>query len=116
MALEIGFYVTCSFVINLPFETPQRARRTILFAKKLKHMGAVIQAHMLATYPGTEIYNHLEKYKVRLKHQGIELWKVMSHPLYLEDRPPTPLVFNSFISEQELVKLWSDVTSTFDYY
>ena len=116
IALEIGFYVTCSFVINLPFETPQRARRTILFAKKLKDMGAKIHAHMLAPYPGTEIYNHLEKYNVRLKHQGMELWKVMSHPLYMEDRPPTPLVFNNLISEQELTKLWAEATSVFDFY
>jgi len=116
MALEIGLQVTCSFVINLPFETPERARRTIVFAKKLKNMGALIQAHMLAAYPGTEIYNNLDKYNVRLKHQGIELWKVMSHPLYLEDRPPTPLVSNNLISEQELAKLWAEATSVFDYY
>lgn len=116
MALEIGFYVTCSFVINLPFETPQRARRTITFAKKLKGMGAQIHAHMLAPYPGTEIYNNLEKYNVRLKQQGMELWKVMSHPLYMEDRPPTPLLSNNLISEQELTKLWAEATSVFDFY
>lgn len=116
MALRIGFQVTCSFVINLPFETPEKARTTISFAKKLKEMGAQIQAHMLAPYPGTPIFENTDKYNLTLKHQGKELWKVMSHPLYLEDRPPVPIVSNNLISEQELTKLWSEVTSVFDYY
>ncbi len=116
MALGIGFQVTCSFVINLPFETPEKARTTISFAKKLKGMGAQIQAHMLAPYPGTPIFENMDKYNLTLKHQGKELWKVMSHPLYLEDRPPEPILSNNLISEQELAKLWSEVTSVFDYY
>jgi radical SAM superfamily enzyme YgiQ (UPF0313 family) len=116
MALQIGLQVTCSFILNLPFETPEKARATISFAKKLKSIGAQIQAHMLAPYPGTDIYNNLDKYNVKLKHQGMELWKIMSHPLYLEDRPPSPIVFNSLISEQELSKIWSEATSVFDYY
>ncbi len=116
MALEIGFCVTCSFVINLPFETPQRARRTIAFAKKLKAYGRPDSGAHVATIPGNGDIQQPREIQSSSKHQGIELWKVMSHPLYLEDRPPTPIVFNSLISEQELVKLWSDVTSTFDYY
>jgi anaerobic magnesium-protoporphyrin IX monomethyl ester cyclase len=115
-ALKIGFYVTCSFVINLPFETPQNAERTIVFARKLKEKGAHIQGHMLAPYPGTEIYNNLDKYNVRLKHQGMELWKAMSHPLYMEDRPPRPLLSNNLISEQELTELWAKATSVFEFY
>jgi radical SAM superfamily enzyme YgiQ (UPF0313 family) len=116
MGLEIGLEVECSFVINLPFETPERARTTIRFAKKLKDMGAKIQAHMLFPYPGTDIYNDTGKYNMTLKHRGQELWKLMSHPLFLEDRPPKPVISNNLISEQELAKLWSEVTSVFDYY
>jgi radical SAM superfamily enzyme YgiQ (UPF0313 family) len=116
MALKIGFEVMCSFVINLPFETPERARATIRFAKKLKGMGAEIQAHMLFPYPGTEIYEDMDKYNLTLKYQGEELWNLMSHPLYIEDRPPTPLLSNNLISEEELAKLWSEVSSGFNYY
>ncbi len=54
-ALEIGFEVICSFVINLPFETPEKARTTIRFAKKLKGMGAEIQAHTLPLPGNTDI-------------------------------------------------------------
>jgi anaerobic magnesium-protoporphyrin IX monomethyl ester cyclase len=114
--LEIGLEIECSFVLNLPFETAERARTTISFAKKLKAMGAKIQAHMLFTYPGTEVYTHMGKYNLTLKHKGKELWKLASHPLYIEDRPPTPLVSNNLISEEELTKLWSEVASVFDYY
>lgn len=116
MALGIGFEVECSFVLNLPFETPERARATIAFAKKLKGMGAQIQAHMLFPYPGTDVYENLEKYNLTLKQRGQELWTQMSHPLYLEDRPTKQVLSNNFISEQELAKLWSEVTSVFDYY
>ncbi len=69
MALGIGFEVECSFVLNLPFETPERARATIAFAKKLKGMGAQIQAHMLFPYPGTDVYENLEKYNLTLKQR-----------------------------------------------
>jgi radical SAM superfamily enzyme YgiQ (UPF0313 family) len=103
-------------VINLPFETPESARTTIRFAKKLKGMGAEIQAHMLFPSPGTDIYNNTAKYNITLKHRGQELWKLASHPLYLEDRPPKPVLYNSLISERELESLWSEVKSVFDYY
>ena len=116
MALRIGFEVECSFVINLPYETPEKARTTISFAKKLKGMGAQIQAHMLFPYPGTDVYENMEKYNMTVRKHGLELWKVMSHPLYMEDRPPKPIVSNNLISEQELTKLWSEVRSVFDFY
>lgn len=116
MALEIGFEVMCSFVINLPFETPEGARTTIRFAKKLRSLGAEIQAHSLFPYPGTEVFNNMDKYNLTLNYQGEELWNLMSHPLYIEDRPPKPLLSNNLISEQELVRLWSEVASGFDYY
>ena len=116
MALRIGFDVECSFVINLPFETPEKARTTISFAKKLKGMGAQIQAHMLFPYPGTDVYENMEKYNLTVKQHGLELWKLMSHPLYIEDRPPKPVLSNNLISEQELTELWSEVRSVFDYY
>jgi anaerobic magnesium-protoporphyrin IX monomethyl ester cyclase len=114
--LEIGFQLTCSFVINLPFETPESARTTIRFAKKLKGMGAEIQAHMLFPYPGTDIYNNTAKYNITLKNRGQALWKLASHPLYLEDRPPKPVLYNSLISEHELGSLWSEVKAVFDFY
>jgi radical SAM superfamily enzyme YgiQ (UPF0313 family) len=117
MALEMGFCVTCAFVLNLPFETFEAARNTITFAKKMKGMGAQILAHMLTLYPGTELYNNPEKYNLALKHQGAELWEIMSHPLYLAEQVEYPIqMLNNLISEHELVKLWSDVKSTFDYY
>jgi anaerobic magnesium-protoporphyrin IX monomethyl ester cyclase len=117
MALQIGFIVICSFVINLPFENSEGARTTIGFAKKLKGLGAQIQAHSLAPYPGTEVYDNSEKYHLTLKHRGIELWKIMSHPLYLAEQVEyPPQISNNLISEQELTKLWSEIASVFDYY
>lgn len=116
MALEIGFRVVCSFVTNLPFETLERARSTISLAKKLKGMGAVIQGHTLFPYAGTETYDNMGKYNLTVKQTGQELWKLASHPLYLEDRPPIPLVCNNHMSEQELTKLWPEVTSLFCSY
>ena len=112
MALEIGFQVTCSFVINFPFETPEGARTTICFAKKLKGMGAEIQGKILAPYPGTEIYDNMDKYNLTLKHQGEELWKIMGHPLYLAEQCVYPIqLSNNLISEQELARLWSELAS-----
>jgi radical SAM superfamily enzyme YgiQ (UPF0313 family) len=117
MALQIGYHVICSFIINLPYETPGAARNTIAFAKKLKDMGALIQAHALAPYPGTEVYDKPEKYNLSLKHRGIELWRIMSHPLYLAEQVEyPPQLSNNLITEQELAKLWSEVASVFDYY
>jgi radical SAM superfamily enzyme YgiQ (UPF0313 family) len=117
MALQIGYYAVCSFIINLPYETPEAARSTIAFAKKLKDMGALIQAHSLAPYPGTEVYDEPEKYDLTLKHRGIELWRILSHPLYLAEQVEyPPQISNSLITEQELAKLWSEVASVFDYY
>ena len=116
LALRTGFEVECSFVINLPYETPEKARATISFAKKLKGMGAQIQAHMLFPYPGTDVYENMQKYNLTVKQRGVALWKLMSHPIYLEDRPANPILSNNLISEQELTKLWSEVSLVFDYY
>jgi anaerobic magnesium-protoporphyrin IX monomethyl ester cyclase len=117
MALELGIDVECAFVINLPFETAESARTTIEFATKLKRMGASILAHSLVPYLGTEIYNNPDKYNLTFKNRGVELWKIMSHPLYLAEQVEYPIqMSNNLISEQELIELWSKVRSTFDYY
>jgi radical SAM superfamily enzyme YgiQ (UPF0313 family) len=114
MMLEIGFEVICSFVINWPFETMERAEATIQFAKKLQRAGAKIQGHMLIAYPGTEIYDNMEKYNLTPKYRGEELWKILGQQ-YLPGES-IPLLSNNVISEQQLSKLWSEITSGFDYW
>lgn len=114
MMLEIGFDVICSFVINLPFETMEKAETTIRFAKKLRSAGAKIQGHMLVPYPGTELYKNMKKFKLTPKYRDEELWKVLGQQYLPGDS--TPLLSNNVISEQELAKLWSEITSGFDYW
>jgi radical SAM superfamily enzyme YgiQ (UPF0313 family) len=114
MMLEIGFEVICSFVINWPFETMERAEATIQFAKKLQRAGAKIQGHMLIAYPGTEIYDNMERCNLTPKYRGEELWKILGQQ-YLPGES-IPLLSNNFISEQQLMKLWSEITSGFDYW
>jgi radical SAM superfamily enzyme YgiQ (UPF0313 family) len=114
MALEIGYEAICSFVINWPFETVERAKTTIQFAKKLQSVGAKIQGHMLIAYPGTEMYNNMDKFNLTPRYWGEELWKTLGQQ-YLPGES-IPLLSNNFISKQQLAKLWSEITSGFDYW
>lgn len=73
-----------------------------------------IQGHMLVPYPGTEIWHNRQKFKLTTKYQNEELWTVMG-----EQYGPVesiPLLSNGLISDKELARLWSEVTSRFDYW
>lgn len=57
---KIGIEVRASFMIALPGETPELAKKTIKFAKKLNPDYA--QFCITTPYPGTELYENVNKY------------------------------------------------------
>ena len=57
---KYGIEVRASFMIALPGETPELARKTIEFAKKLNP--DYVQFCITTPYPGTELYENAEKY------------------------------------------------------
>lgn len=57
---KIGIEVRASFMIALPGETPELARRTIEFAKKLNP--DYVQFCITTPYPGTSLYDNAKKY------------------------------------------------------
>ena len=57
---KIGIEVRASFMIALPGETPELARKTIEFAKKLNP--DYVQFCITTPYPGTSLYENVKKY------------------------------------------------------
>jgi hypothetical protein len=57
--LELGLVIHGDFILGLPGETKKSIRNTIEFAKRLDC--ETIQVSMAHAFPGTELYEHLEK-------------------------------------------------------
>lgn len=59
-AKKAGLKVTTPFIIGIPGETYEEALETVEFAVRLDPH--VANFHTMAPFPGTELYDHIEKY------------------------------------------------------
>lgn len=67
IAAEAGINVFNSFILGLPGESPETARKTLAFGDELyQKYGAKYGFHMLSPLPGTEIYERAEDYGIRI--------------------------------------------------
>jgi len=66
-ATAAGIGVFNSFILGLPGESPETARRSMAFAQRLDHKyGAKYGFHVLAPIPGTELYERAGDYGLRI--------------------------------------------------
>jgi len=66
-AAEAGINVFNSFIIGLPGESRESARRSMAFADELHHTyGAKYGFHILAPLPGTELFERAKDYGLRI--------------------------------------------------
>jgi len=63
MCKKAGIRPLASFILGLPGETPETMKRTMDFAASL---GAHYGYHILAPFPGSEVREEREKYKIRI--------------------------------------------------
>jgi radical SAM superfamily enzyme YgiQ (UPF0313 family) len=67
IAAKAGINVFNSFILGLPGESPETARKTLAFGDELyQKYGAKYGFHMLSPLPGTEIYERAEDYGIRI--------------------------------------------------
>jgi len=67
IAAEAGINVFNSFILGLPGESRDTARKSLAFGDELYHQyGAKYGFHMLSPLPGTEIYERAEDYGIRI--------------------------------------------------
>ncbi|MBU4070191.1 MAG: B12-binding domain-containing radical SAM protein [Nanoarchaeota archaeon] len=76
---KIGIEVRASFMIALPGETPELAKKTIKFAKKLNPDYA--QFCITTPYPGTDLYDNVNKYGTLLEdYSKFNIWEPVFIP------------------------------------
>lgn len=62
---ELGIKARLSFICGCPFEDAEAIMQTFTFAKKLRELsGGSVSFNMLKAYPGSEIFNHPERYNI----------------------------------------------------
>jgi anaerobic magnesium-protoporphyrin IX monomethyl ester cyclase len=67
IAAEAGINVFNSFILGLPGESSETARKTLAFGDELyQKYGAKYGFHMLSPLPGTEIYERAQDYGIRI--------------------------------------------------
>ena len=81
---KAGIEVRGSFVLGLPGETPEKARKTIEFAIELEPDYA--QFTLATPFPGTELYNTYKKWgKLEKKHDKYNEWSPVFVPFGYKD-------------------------------
>lgn len=66
-AKRVGYpHIFCGFMIGHPEDTYQSIENTIIFMKELKQLGADIGCSIATPFPGTYLYNNLEKLGCKL--------------------------------------------------
>ncbi len=90
---KAGIEIRGSFMLGLPGETPELAKKTIDFAIELNPDYA--QFSLTTPYPGTELFGHAKKYgKLKKDYSKYSMWKVVFLPFGYE-------------SEEQLLKMQS---------
>lgn len=81
---EVGIEIRASFMLALPGETPEKAIKTIEFAKKLNPEYA--QFCITTPYPGTKLFTEAEKYgKLDLNYSRYNIWEPVFVPFGYKD-------------------------------
>ena len=73
MCIETDIIPHASFILGLPGETLQTLQETITFAEKLHECGVQHGFHLLAPFPGTAVYDAIDRYDLTLLSQD---WKM----------------------------------------
>lgn len=82
---EIGIEIRASFMLALPGETPELARKTIDFAKKLSPEYA--QFCITTPYPGTKLFNEVNKWGSLLEdYSKFNIWEPVFIPFGYRNR------------------------------
>jgi len=67
IATDAGLSVFTSFILGLPGESPETARKSLAFANELNNnYGSNYAFHILAPLPGTELYERVTDYGLRI--------------------------------------------------
>lgn len=76
MAKEAGFLVKISFILGLPYQKPEEGEAIINFVEELglELPQDMITINMLCPFPGTDIYDHPEKYGLKIVNDNWNLY------------------------------------------
>jgi radical SAM superfamily enzyme YgiQ (UPF0313 family) len=66
MCVETGITPHASFILGLPGETPETMQDTVAFADALHRRGVQHGFHLLAPFPGTEVYDAIDQFDLKL--------------------------------------------------
>lgn len=66
MCQAVGMAAQASFILGLPGETPETLADTLAFGQELNALGVQYGFHLLAPFPGTEIWEHPEHFDLRI--------------------------------------------------
>lgn len=81
---EVGIEIRASFMLALPGETPEKAVKTIDFAKRLNPEYA--QFCITTPYPGTKLFNDAVKYgKLDKNYSNYNIWEPVFVPFGYKD-------------------------------
>jgi len=119
-AKEVGLKVTTSFVFGIPGETYEEGLQTIDFAIALKP--DIANFHALTAFPGTYLYNNLEKYGrvsnnlSRFTYQGASFEPyTISHKQISDLRQQAFRRFYSrpafLLRQASQIRTWTDITA-----
>jgi anaerobic magnesium-protoporphyrin IX monomethyl ester cyclase len=90
---KAGIEIRCSMMLGLPGETKESVEKTISLL--LKWNPAFVQFHTTIAFPGTELYENIEKYGKIKDNQMIRKFDVSGNPF----------VPNGYKDENEIVEL-----------
>jgi radical SAM superfamily enzyme YgiQ (UPF0313 family) len=105
IASDAGLTIFTSFILGLPGESPETARRTLAFADELdRNYGARYGFHILAPLPGTELYDNAADYGLRILTRN---WA-----RYDANQPITETPTMSQEMAREVMKIYDFITET----
>lgn len=73
MTREIGISQSVNFIIGHPTETFETAMETLNFARSIAHAGVLVNVYNLIPYPGTELYQFVERHGTFLQPEEVFL-------------------------------------------
>jgi anaerobic magnesium-protoporphyrin IX monomethyl ester cyclase len=94
IAKELGFHVKASFILGLPYQTPDEPDKILEFVKEagLEPPGDMITINMLCPFPGTDIFDHPEKYGLRIVSDNFTLYNGLNCVIESESFPRSEVI------------------------
>ena len=65
MLHKVGIKVKCAMIIGLPSESPETLKETWRFCEEMDHYVSDWDFTVFSPYPGSEVYNHPEKFDIK---------------------------------------------------